>query len=144
MFTFESNIASFYPYALKGQKLSITRQYTKLLPLQGVLLNASIPRALPWTRSFCPFRAYGEILLPQGVWEIPITSWRMGNSYYLRAYGKFLLPQGVWEIPIASGRVGNYFTSDLILPSANLVSMMSPAFSCEAERMLLPSFSVML
>ena len=57
MFTFESNIASFYPYALKGQKLlaqgntlgnkgrkpvalkgqklSINRQYTKLLPLQG-------------------------------------------------------------------------------------------------------------
>ena len=48
MFTFESNIASFYPYALKGQKLSITRQYTTLLPLQGVLLNASIPRAAPW------------------------------------------------------------------------------------------------
>ena len=116
MFTFESNIASFYPYALKGQKLSITRQYTKLLPLQGVLLNASIPRALPWARSFCPFRAYGENLLPQGV------------------RGK----------PIASGRVGNYFTSDFTLPSANLVSMMSPAFSCEAERMLLPSFSVML
>ena len=76
MFTFESNIASFYPYALKGQKLlaqgnalgnkgrkpvalkgqklSIIRQYTKLLPLQGVLLNAVIPRALPWARSFCP------------------------------------------------------------------------------------------
>ena len=36
------------PVALKGQKLSITRQYTKLLPLQGVLLNASIPRAAPW------------------------------------------------------------------------------------------------
>ena len=160
------------PVALKGQKLSINRQYTKLLPLQGVLLNASIPRALPWARSFCPFRAYGEILLPQGVWGNPIASGRVGNSYYLMAYGKFLLPQGVWEIPIASGRVGNsyylracgkfllpqgvwgksiasrrmrnYFTSDFTLPSANLVSMMSPAFSCEAERMLLPSFSVML
>ena len=80
MFTFESNIASFYPYALKiasfypyalkGQKLSINRQYTKLLPLQGVLLNASIPRALPWARSFCPFRACGKFLLPQGVWGI--------------------------------------------------------------------------
>jgi len=70
----------------------------------------------PWARSFCPFRAYGE----------------------------FLLPQGVWEIPIVSRRMGNYFTSDLILSSANLVSMMSPAFSCEAERILLPSFSVML
>ena len=70
MFTFESNIASFYPYALKGQKLSINRQYTKLLPLQGVLLNPSIPRAAPWARSVCPFRACGENLLPQGVWGI--------------------------------------------------------------------------
>ncbi len=29
----------------------------KLLPLQGALLIAIIPRALPWARSFCPFRA---------------------------------------------------------------------------------------
>ena len=29
----------------------------KLLPLQGVLLIAVIPRAMPWARSFCPFRA---------------------------------------------------------------------------------------
>ena len=48
-----------FKYALKGQKLSSTRQLTKLLPLQGALLNASIPRALPWAGSFCPFRAYG-------------------------------------------------------------------------------------
>ena len=34
----------------------------KLLPLQGALLIAIIPRALPWARSFCPFRAYGVIL----------------------------------------------------------------------------------
>ena len=52
----------------------------------------------PWARSFCPFRAYGEFLLPQGVWEIPIDSGRMGNSYCLRAYGEFLLTQGVWGI----------------------------------------------
>ena len=97
------------PVALKGQKLSINRQYTKLLPLQGVLLNASIPRALPWARSFCPFRAYGEILLPQGVWGNPIASGRMGKSYCLRAYGEILLPQGVWGNPIASGRVGNSY-----------------------------------
>ena len=30
---------------------------TKLLPLQGALLIAIIPRAMPWARSFCPFRA---------------------------------------------------------------------------------------
>ena len=46
--------------ALKGQKLSIL----KLLPFQGdfavFILN---PRALPWARSFCPFRAYGMWLM---------------------------------------------------------------------------------
>ena len=31
----------------------------KLLPLQGALLIAIIPRAMPWARSFCPFRACG-------------------------------------------------------------------------------------
>ena len=36
-------------------------------------------------------------------------SGRMGNSYCLRAYGDFLLPQGVWGIPIASGRMGNSY-----------------------------------
>ena len=29
----------------------------KLLPLQGALLTDIIPRALPWAKSFCPFRA---------------------------------------------------------------------------------------
>jgi hypothetical protein len=27
------------------------------LPLQGALLIAIIPRAMPWAKSFCPFRA---------------------------------------------------------------------------------------
>ena len=31
--------------------------YLKLLPLQGVLFIAIVPRVLPWARSFCPFRA---------------------------------------------------------------------------------------
>ena len=34
----------------------------KLLPFQGALLIAIIPRALPWARSFCPFRACGTYL----------------------------------------------------------------------------------
>ena len=45
-------------YALKGQKLSSTNQYTKLLPLQGALLTANIPRALPWARSFWAFSPF--------------------------------------------------------------------------------------
>ena len=33
------------------------QRYVKLLPLQGVSCISLIPRALPWARSFCPFRA---------------------------------------------------------------------------------------
>ena len=40
-----------FKYGLKAQKLLA----------QGVLLIAIIPRAMPWARSFCPFRAYGVI-----------------------------------------------------------------------------------
>ena len=43
--------------ALKEQKLYNSRKNIKLLPFQGALLIAIIPRALPWARSFCPFRA---------------------------------------------------------------------------------------
>ena len=33
-------------------------QFAKLLPLQGAFLIAVVPRAMPWAKSFCPFRAY--------------------------------------------------------------------------------------
>ncbi|RHK46642.1 hypothetical protein DW064_12880, partial [Segatella copri] len=49
----------------KGKSFKILSD-NKLLPLQGVLLTATIPRALPWARSFCPFRAYGAYL----VWSL--------------------------------------------------------------------------
>ena len=41
----------------------------RLLPLQGALLAAFIPRALPWAKSFSPFRACCllELLTLQGV-----------------------------------------------------------------------------
>ena len=38
-------------------KLENSLRYVKLLPLQGALLTDIIPRALPWAKSFCPFRA---------------------------------------------------------------------------------------
>ena len=48
----------------KGKSFTYRRGFSifircilKLLPLQGASLNAFIPRALPWARSFCPFRA---------------------------------------------------------------------------------------
>ena len=41
----------------KGKSFKTPRQYIKLLPLQGALPIAIIPRALPWAKSFCPFRA---------------------------------------------------------------------------------------
>lgn len=39
----------------KGKSFKRIRQFTKLLPLQGALLIAIIPRAMPWAKSFCPF-----------------------------------------------------------------------------------------
>ena len=41
----------------KGKSFMFCLEFLKLLPLQGALLIAIIPRALPWARSFCPFRA---------------------------------------------------------------------------------------
>ena len=89
-------------YDLKGQKFLEaarpvrakafnTKQLTKLLPLQGALLIAIIPRALPWAKSFCPFRAccFYELLpftfaLPFGQrFSIPL---RAGDRWF-RACG---------------------------------------------------------
>jgi len=40
----------------------------KLLPLQGALLTDLIPRAMPWAKSFCPFRACWVIsIIQEGV-----------------------------------------------------------------------------
>ena len=41
-------------------KIENSLRYVKLLPLQGALLTDIIPRALPWAKSFCPFRRVGE------------------------------------------------------------------------------------
>ena len=37
-------------------KIENPLRYVKLLPLQGVSCISLIPRALPWAKSFCPFR----------------------------------------------------------------------------------------
>ena len=42
---------------VREKALKLPGQFVKLLPLQGDLLIAFIPRALPWAKSFCPFRA---------------------------------------------------------------------------------------
>ena len=49
-------------YALKGQKPYKLPGILKLLPLQGDRLASVKPRAMPWARSFCPFRACGAKL----------------------------------------------------------------------------------
>ena len=48
----------------KGKSFKNIAAVWKLLPFQGVITISilSIPRVLPWTRSFCPFRAYGAYL----------------------------------------------------------------------------------
>ncbi len=51
---------------VRAKALKLTLKFIKLLPLQGALLTVTIPRALPWAKSFCPFRAcclYGFQLL---------------------------------------------------------------------------------
>ena len=79
-FKFTGTPNGIYPYALKGQKLlaqgtalgvvvgamrpvrAKALKYeanSKLLPLQGDRFPFIIHRAMPWARSFCPFRAYG-------------------------------------------------------------------------------------
>ena len=42
---------------VRAKALKLTLKFIKLLPLQGALLTVTIPRALPWAKSFCPFRA---------------------------------------------------------------------------------------
>ena len=42
---------------VRAKALKLTRKFIRLLPLQGDLLIAFIPRALPWAKSFCPYRA---------------------------------------------------------------------------------------
>ena len=48
----------------KGKSFKNIAAVWKLLPSQGVITISilSIPRVLPWARSFCPFRAYGAYL----------------------------------------------------------------------------------
>ena len=48
----------------KGKSFKNVAAVWKLLPLQGVITISilSIPRVLPWARSFCPFKAYEAYL----------------------------------------------------------------------------------
>ena len=39
---------------VRAKALKLQGQLVKLLPLQGVLPIAIIPRTLPWAKSFCP------------------------------------------------------------------------------------------
>ena len=43
---------------VRAKALKLTRKFIKLLPLQGALLTVTIPRALPWAKSFWAFSPY--------------------------------------------------------------------------------------
>ena len=64
---------------VRAKALKLQGQFVKLLPLQGALLIAFIPRALPWAKSFCPFRACCVL---QTVWVDKIP-------FYLHLYQRF-------------------------------------------------------
>ena len=54
------SVLAYRPVRAKALKL---QTILRLLPLQGALLTAIIPRALPWAKSFCPFKACGAYFL---------------------------------------------------------------------------------
>ena len=56
-------IMIYKPTPCKGKSFKNSKVNIRLLPLQGALLIAFIPRALPWARSFCPFRACGDMMV---------------------------------------------------------------------------------
>ena len=68
----------------------------KLLPLQGVLLIAIIPRAMPWARSFCPFRAccFQELLPFQGVLDVAYDTPSLPFTFALPFGQRFSIPFG--------------------------------------------------
>ena len=43
---------------VRAKALKLTLKFIKLLPLQGALLTVTIPRALPWAKSFWAFSPY--------------------------------------------------------------------------------------
>ena len=60
-------------------KIENPLRYVKLLPLQGVSCISLIPRALPWAKSFCPFRAYCWVFL--AFWALLLwASWPFGRA----------------------------------------------------------------
>ena len=69
----------------------------KLLPLQGALLIAIIPRALPWARSFCPFRACGAKLAKV---QLRISSYNQGSicHVFIVAYRPFNIQHSTLNI----------------------------------------------
>ena len=69
---------------VRAKALKLTLKFIKLLPLQGALLTVTIPRAMPWAKSFCPFRACWLYPLP---WAKSFCPFRraayMGSSSFI-------------------------------------------------------------
>ena len=55
------------------------------MPFQGALLIARVPRAMPWAKSFCPFRACCEKLAN-------CLSGHYFLSLFLNRFSSFLTP----------------------------------------------------
>ena len=75
---------------VRAKALKLSGKYIKLLPLQGALPIAIIPRALPWAKSFCPFRAccWGTSAL----YLFPSASDRWFRACCWRASALYLFP----------------------------------------------------
>ena len=86
----------------------------RLLPFQGVLLTAIIPRVLPWARSFCPFRAWGV---------------KHASALYL----------SLRPVTVGSGREGYELLSFYFLPF-NFYNVVSAMFSRQSSVLVVLDF----
>ena len=87
----------------------------KLLPLQGALPIAIIPRALPWAKSFCPFRACCWRVSALYLSLRPVT---VGSG---RAVGELLpFTFSLRLVTVGSGRAGGVLLDLLGVPTVQV------------------------
>jgi|GEM_PF-3371095 len=59
--TYLTEVRMLAPHALKGQKLLAQGSALGIIAIGKSPCKGKKPRALPWAKSFCPFRAYWVI-----------------------------------------------------------------------------------
>ena len=104
-----------------------TKQLTKLLPLQGALLIAIIPRALPWAKSFCPFRACGAKLVSirfhiRYFLDLPLSMCSYVKSFFMKKVSKYHLLAERRDKLLIYNRIEEWYILDYLTRSIIEVS----------------------